>query len=198
MKCASAVGLLLLTPLLCAPNRAFACSCATVHHPGTPLLPDGTSVPSPEELARQQFLLVGTALSRTWIPDGDPEGSGALRGGTATVFRVEQSWQGEVLFDRLTVFSGYPVAGCGFLFEPGRCYVVFASVGPDGRLTTSICTRTALWERSADLLVHIRANLGPPKEDFLTTHDLPARTQPAESGTHPSASRTPTDARPRP
>lgn len=173
MKSTCIVGLLLLAPLLSAPNRAFACSCATVRAPGTPLLPDGTPVPSPEELARQPFLFVGTVLSRSDLPEGDPEGSGALRGGTSTVFRVEQSWQGEVLFDRLTVFSGFPVAGCGFLFEPGRRYVVFASVGPDGRLTTSICTRTALWERSAELLVHIRASLGPPREEFLTTHDLP-------------------------
>jgi hypothetical protein len=173
MKSTCVVGLLLLTQLLFAPSRALACSCVTVRPPGTPLLPDGSPVPSPEELARQQFVFVGTVLSRTYLPDGDPEGSGALRGGTATVFRVEQSWRNEILFDRLRVFSGFPGGGCGFLFEPGRCYVVFASVGSDGRLSTSVCTRTALWERSADLLIHIRANLGPPNEEFLTTRDLP-------------------------
>lgn len=66
----------------------------------------------------------------------NPEGYQALR----TTFLVTAVWKGLVR-DTLAVVSGQGGGDCGYVFEPGRRYLVYAYV-EDGDLGTDICTRT--------------------------------------------------------
>jgi len=86
-----------------------------------------------------------------------------LANGSATVIRLDHVWRGELPYETITVYTGFPGGGCGYPFRVGRCYLVFAQVEADGLLRTDICTRTTPWERSAPLLSLIHQFLGLPQ-----------------------------------
>lgn len=58
-------------------------------------------------------------------------------------FRVHASWKGVDVADRrIVVSTGHGGGDCGYNFEVGVTYLVYAH-GGEGGLTTSICSRTA-------------------------------------------------------
>lgn len=72
--------------------------------------------------------------------------------GVEVVFRVERVWKG-VESRTVSVFtSSYPSATCGYSFRKNRTYLVYAHGNAEGRLLTSICSRTRrLRDARADL-----------------------------------------------
>ena len=66
--------------------------------------------------------------------------------GVSVKFRVENVWKGK-LSREVTIFTGQGGGDCGYRFEVGESYLVYAS-GSHERLSTNICQRTA--PRSAD------------------------------------------------
>lgn len=57
------------------------------------------------------------------------------------VFRVEKVWKG-VERRTVSVFTSSWSAACGYGFKGGRTYLVYAYGNAEGRLSTSICSRT--------------------------------------------------------
>lgn len=103
-------------------------------------------------------LTVGTAYAsaaavfsgRVLTRESPPHRSDAM----VAAFEVHGVWKGEVE-DRTRVWS--LKGGEGFVFVPGREYLVYASAGGDGDLWTSLCQRTALVDQAGEDL----AWLGP-------------------------------------
>jgi hypothetical protein len=56
----------------------------------------------------------------------------------------------------MRVRTGFGGGDCGYTFNVGQSYVVYTHRDSDGRLATSICTRTAPLERAVDDLSFIR------------------------------------------
>ena len=142
---------------------ATACSCGWVHEPGTPLLSDGSPVPTPDELAEQPFLFLGTVESVRVIPTGDPDMDLLHAAGADITFRVELAWRGTYTSSTVTIHTGSVGGGCGYSFGLGRCYLVFASRDDQGVPGTDICTRTTSIDRAIDLLPYVYAFLGAPR-----------------------------------
>lgn len=81
---------------------------------------------------------------------------GETFGMVEAVLRVERVWKG-VEGGLVSVFTAPHSAGCGYGFREGRAYLVYAHEGADGRLSTSICSRTRrLRDAKEDM-----AELGP-------------------------------------
>ena len=63
------------------------------------------------------------------------------RYGFDVTLEVRTSWKGPAK-GTLHVFTGSGAGDCGFRFQPGATYLLYATAG-DGFLSTSICHRTA-------------------------------------------------------
>jgi hypothetical protein len=71
----------------------------------------------------------------------------------AVRFKIEESWKG-TLSKEATVFTGQGGGDCGYKFEVGQRYLVYAYRYNDTDLGTNICQRTAnLIEAAEDLKV---------------------------------------------
>jgi hypothetical protein len=71
----------------------------------------------------------------------------------AVRFKIEESWKG-TLSKEATVFTGQGGGDCGYKFEVGQRYLVYAYRYNDADLGTNICQRTAsLIEAAEDLKV---------------------------------------------
>jgi hypothetical protein len=69
----------------------------------------------------------------------------------AVRFKIEESWKG-TLSKEATVFTGQGDGDCGYKFEVGQQYLVYAYRYNDTDLGTNICQRTAsLIEAAEDL-----------------------------------------------
>jgi hypothetical protein len=57
------------------------------------------------------------------------------------IFEVDKSWKGA---DKkiISVFTSSGSASCGYSFKKGRTYLVYTGGNLQGRLSTSICSRT--------------------------------------------------------
>lgn len=111
---------------------AFACSCMS---------PEGPSV----ELGRASAVFSGRVIEVRGRKDGDRS-----LGMVEAVFEVGQVWKGAA-GKRVSVYTNSDSAACGYSFEAGRSYLVYAD-GGEGRLTTGICSRTKrLEDAQADL-----------------------------------------------
>jgi hypothetical protein len=62
-------------------------------------------------------------------------------GGVEVVFRVDKAWKGAGK-RTVSVFTSSQSAACGYSFTKGHTYLVYASANSEGRLSTSICSRT--------------------------------------------------------
>jgi hypothetical protein len=71
-------------------------------------------------------------------------------------FRVDEKFAGIKVTD-VDIYSGRGGADCSYHFRPGEEYLVFAYKGEDGRLSTSICSRTQPAESAQILLKALRA-----------------------------------------
>lgn len=106
--------------LVWAAPDAFACSCA--------------QAPSDRAAARDSDLV----FSGTVVDTAGPVFSHGLSG---SGFEVERVYRGKA-FSNQWVYSSADEGTCGFEFDRGHRYVVFAYFDDDRRPTTSICTNT--------------------------------------------------------
>ena len=138
----TAIGIALAAMLAGTP-RASACSCLTV---------------GPGEADYRQALGSAEAVFRGTVREVQELTSLGLR---IVVFDADAAWAG-IKAERVFVFTGNGGGDCGFSFEVGKAYVVWAKRDdwrfPD-ELSTSICSFTAPLESATDQL----AQLGKPK-----------------------------------
>jgi 5-hydroxyisourate hydrolase-like protein (transthyretin family) len=120
--------------LLAIAERTEACSCIT----GAPIC---------ETFWKTPVVFSGEVVDISDAPE--PIGD-VLFGRRVVKFRVEKSWRGDVAGE-LEVRTGTGGGDCGYNFERGVKYLVYANVR-DGRLSTGICNRTKpLAEAGEDL-----------------------------------------------
>ena len=84
--------------------------------------------------------------------------------------RVLRVWKGE-MFPDTTLFTSLGGGDCGYPFESGREYLVYAHRYPSGRLVTNICRRTRPIERAAADV----AALGPATLPKSPEHGEPTK-----------------------
>ena len=114
------------------PKVATACSCARA------------SLPC-EEAGRADEIFVGHVVSI--------ESSGI--GGFVAQLAVVEAFRGLQLWQvTLPVGGG---GGCGYAFEMGESYLVYANRRPDGNLSTSICNRTRRLAQADEDLAYLRS-----------------------------------------
>jgi Tissue inhibitor of metalloproteinase len=131
-----AVCSLLLLSLLAA-EPAFACSCI--------------EPPPPQEAAQQAAAVFsGTVVSVTQVGNQQE-----------VRIRVESVWKGAKCGE-ITIYTPLDEAACGFNFQTGLNYLVYAE-RQQGKLTTNLCTRTKPTALAAEDL----AALGEPKQVCL-------------------------------
>ena len=76
------------------------------------------------------------------------------RWGIKLEFSVERSWKGDA-GEYVDLFTGRGGGDCGYPFEQGTKYLVFASRGKDGELVTSICERPAPIEQASETIAKL-------------------------------------------
>jgi hypothetical protein len=135
---------------LAAPDAARACSCVTVVSPETPMLSDGKPAPTMQDVEGADVVFAGEVIEMRPKPSGDPAADQFFVNGSVTRFRVTRYWNNRVGRE-VTVETGFPGGGCGFVFEKGKQYLVFAKKDTKQILTTSICTRTTSMVRVPDV-----------------------------------------------
>ena len=91
-------------------------------------------------------------------------------------FRVLQIWKSESLEPTEEVWTGYGGGDCGYPFEKGQSYLVFARRTPQNRLAVGICGETSALICATGLLQELR---DPIKSyESFTRASLLAREQP--------------------
>lgn len=135
----AAVAAAAVVSLLAAAPAAEACSCAP---PGEPRA----------ELEHADAVFSGRVVD---VEPGEQE-HGFRR--LAVRFALDAVWKGLPAGDEVIVQTAEQSAACGYSFEPGEQYLVYAYESESGELTTGLCTRNAALERAADDL----AALGEP------------------------------------
>ena len=122
--CRAAVPLAVAAAVLSRGDAAAGCSCR---------LPP----PPQEALAQADAVFVGLVQESV---AQDVESAPGSR--VAVTFSVLRSWKG-VEEPSVTVYTGANTAVCGYPFDVGRRYLVYATVSDPGMLATNMCTRTA-------------------------------------------------------
>jgi hypothetical protein len=135
----TAISLFTLAILFSVHPAALACSCVP---PPPPV----------DALAQSDAVFVGTVLK---IEDGTDNRS--------VTFRVTRYWKGIDAFV-VTVSTGFNDGDCGYPFQEGKPYLVYAH--GEKELHTNICTRTRLLSDAREDL----DELGP---GFPVLRDLP-------------------------
>ncbi len=125
-------------------------------------LKDGRPVPDPSSLIRSSYVFAGTVESVTPVPVPQDDSGPIPSDRFAAVIRVEHVWRGHQRSGTISVYTAFPGPGCGFFFQVGRCYLVFADLESDGVLRTSMISYTTPWERADELLFYVYAFLGEP------------------------------------
>jgi hypothetical protein len=105
-------------------------------------------------------VFTGEVISMTDV-DQSIEGRPTVvaRGRRARV-RVVESFRGTQTAE-VDVFTGAGGGDCGFGFVQGARYLIYAYQEPNGRLSTGICSRTALVSKAAEDLEYLR---GPARD----------------------------------
>lgn len=114
--------------LLASPGKVYACSCLM---PSDPL----TSLEESDAVFR------GTV---TAVNAGDDVSSN-----TTVVFQVEEIWKADNVVKLESIETAGDSAGCGYNFEVGNEYIVYAS-DVEGVYSTSLCSRTTLVADAAE------------------------------------------------
>jgi hypothetical protein len=154
-----AVAFLLFTT---HPDPAFACLC-------------GSGGPPCQAYFRVDAVFAGTvtAISRVDGPPDRPFLQRLVSFATVRAFRGVEGTQ-------VDVFTFADEGGCGYEFKIGRRYLVYARRIPEGRLTTSICSRTGpLADATEDLkfieglradpvAAHVSGTITHRERDFAT------------------------------
>jgi Tissue inhibitor of metalloproteinase len=82
-------------------------------------------------------------------------------------FAVEESFRG-LASNVVEVFTSQTGAGCGFGFQTGQQYLVYAYKGETGRLSTSICSRTRTITQATEDLSYLRGLLRAPRRSTIS------------------------------
>ena len=116
----------ILACLLTSDTRLAACECVG---PISPCL----------AAEQSQAVFVGRV---TGISDVEPPSQGGARFfAKRVVFTVTETFRGD-LPEGVTVFTGSGGGDCGFKFDAGKTYLVYAHQEKSGQLSTGICART--------------------------------------------------------
>lgn len=117
------LGLALMVFLFVGVDEARACTCVGPR-------------PVAESLAQASAVFSGKVLEiRRVKPDGQQMWD------VEVVLAVNTSWKG-ARRKRVSVFTHSQSAACGYGFSRGRTYLMYAHAYGEGKLSTSICTRT--------------------------------------------------------
>jgi Tissue inhibitor of metalloproteinase/Prealbumin-like fold domain len=139
------IRLLALLPLLLFVEKAQACSCA----------PSG---PPCQAFWQADAVFIATVKSKSIVPtqaDGETKRGEQL---VSVIFLVDEVYRGLLGGSDVEVFTGMGGGDCGFNFEKGRRYLVYAQ-DYQNKLRTGICSRTRL--------------LTDAKKDLLYFQNLP-------------------------
>jgi hypothetical protein len=119
--------------LLLSAESGFACSCL--------------KVPSIDESFRDaDAVFFGQAVDGSYS-------------GVEVKFRVERAWKG-VSFSEVTVLTSN--SSCGFLFEEGESYVVYASKMSGGEYATGACSGTVHIKHAGEQLASLKGKATLP------------------------------------
>jgi hypothetical protein len=77
-------------------------------------------------------------------------------GGRIVGLAVVEAFRGFQL-SQVTLVTGYSGADCGYPFQMGESYLVYAHRSPTGELSTSICSRTRPAANASDDLAYLRS-----------------------------------------
>jgi hypothetical protein len=138
------VLLLLLANGTCSMGRALACSC-------------GQSPPPKGALASSSSVFVGKTIAIRDSVEKSLFGQGYGYRLLATV-RVGRTWKGVSADTVLLVLTGHGGGDCGYPFERGQEYLIYADGPRAGFFRTNICTRTTMLQNASTDL----KELGPP------------------------------------
>jgi hypothetical protein len=84
--------------------------------------------------------------------------------------RVGEALSGATPGQEIEILTGMGGADCGFRFETGKSYFIYAYKSPDGKLGTGNCTRTAALEKATEDLEYLRSKAGTPETGRLVVH----------------------------
>jgi Domain of unknown function (DUF4440)/Tissue inhibitor of metalloproteinase len=143
----------LIAYLILTTNVGLACSCSN------PAL-EGKSTEQQINEARQRSAAIfsGKVLETVKNKDSD----GVAPGEVEVRFEVLKSWKGASA-DRLSVFTASDSSLCGYAFEVGESYLVYAHDYGGGKLDTNICTRTRRLADAREDLKLLEAGKAPAK-----------------------------------
>lgn len=142
-----ALGLILLTV-----GHAFGCTCV--------------NEPMPEAYEKAGAVFAGKVVG---IMPTAPEGGSTLPGQQVTM-EVTRSWK-RVTDYEVSLRSGNPCGGCcGYYFQRGETYLVFASAARDGTLYTSKCMQTVRYSEAGERLGILGAGTAVEKPGAVARH----------------------------
>ncbi|HXG06896.1 MAG TPA: hypothetical protein VNI77_06190 [Nitrososphaera sp.] len=83
----------------------------------------------------------------------------------AALFEVDEYWKSDAEhYRQLVVFTAIDHRACGYDFEEGKSYLVYAHTRDDGLLRTSIGTRTMPIENAQDDLAFLEQGTAPAQQ----------------------------------
>lgn len=135
---------ILSTGLALSPKSAYACSCA---------MPASVA----EELGRSDVVFDGTVVSGSkpsklfMQSSGDP---------VIWSFQAHEIWKGQVA-SAIKVKSAQSGASCGYEFQEGQRYIVYAR-GTGDDLEVSLCSRTSLQTAASSDIAELGSGSIPP------------------------------------
>lgn len=135
-----------LVSLAGGPRSLSACTCAPAGSPH-------------QELERADAVFSGRveSIAPARMPGDDPEWPSRL----AVTLRLLAVWKGLPDGELATVYTASQSAACGFGFEKGKKYMVYA-YDSGGELTATLCSRTALLKQAEEDLAGLGAPLRHP------------------------------------
>lgn len=143
--------------------------------------------PPQEALASSAAVFEGT-VTDVRAPEGEAE-----HGNLVVTLRVGRRFKAAEA-DTVTVTTSSSSAACGYGFEQGRTYLVYAQDGGDGQLSASLCSRTARIEDAADDLSALGGGQGPgPGPSPEDPAPQPPAAEPGKRGCGGCATGTPVD-----
>jgi len=130
---------------LVAVRSSIACTCA------------------PPQNATQELKLATAVFSGKVLEVKRHKQSADLFANVEVVFEVEKVWKG-VDEKTVTIFTSSQSSACGYRFKEGRTYLVYAHGIAEGRLATSICSRTTSLKDAREDLKELGTGKGIAEE----------------------------------
>src|SRR5678816_2560454 len=128
--------------------RLIACSCIG-------------SQPTCQATWQAHAVFVGQVVGITDVqPATRPDSPAALFDRRRVSFKVSEVFRGDVGAS-VIIRTGLGGGDCGYAFEVGSSYLVYAHQVPTGELTTGICSRTRPVSEAVDDLAYLR---GPARQ----------------------------------